>query len=469
VNIGIICTGHVESWLITWITNRSNDQFTFIKTAQPDTVPAQVRNILSLSAVTSSEMVSDCDAYINTTTSPLLETEFDKIRNRVVHIDFLLNNYASLLHPLVEGITVTSVSLIHSSDKNEYGIVEQGHFKTVEHSLEKQLKSITEQTGFLISDFLSKPLSVKEKTHLQTYKNVDFNRLQKKVKMMRRKHLFQLLFYSYRWNIGIAQRNPDQCLSGTGSLKVNWMKEEKGKGFNADPFMLAGNEGVQLFFEHLESATGKGILCTSFYNKSGFSSYKKVLEKPTHLSYPFTLNYDNRNYLIPENADSGKLTLCEVKDDSIVNEKVLLPVDAVDPTLFQWNNKWWLFCTRKTNKSADLRLYIYFADDLLGEWKPHQQNPVKCDIRNARPAGNLFMHHGKIYRPAQDSSTTYGGRIVINEIKELTEYTYNEVEVSTIEPQQLGSKYDGGVHTVSFCNGYMAVDGKRKVFRFRYI
>lgn len=469
MNIGIICTGHVESWLINWIANRSNDQFTFIKIAQTDTVPVPVRKIISLSAVNTSEIISECDVYINCTASTLVESAFDKIRNRIVHIDFLLNNYTSILHPLEEVVPVTSVTLCLSTDKNEFAIVEQGHFKTVEHSLEKQLKSITEQTGFLISDFLSKPLSVKEKTTLPSFINVDFNRLQKQVNIMRRKHIFGLLFYSYRWNIGIVRRNPEQCLSDTETLSINWMKEEKGKAFNADPFMLPSKDGVQLFFEHLDATSGKGILCTSFYNNSGFSSYKKVLEKPTHLSYPFTLNYHNKTYLLPENADSGKLMLCEVMDDGVINEKVLMPIDAVDPTLFQWNNKWWLFCTRKTNKSADLRLYIYFAEDLMGDWKPHQQNPVKCDIRNARPAGNLFIHQGKIYRPSQDSSATYGGRIVINEIKELTEYNFKEEEVSSIEPHQLGSKYNGGVHTVSFCNGYMAVDGKRKVFRFRYI
>lgn len=468
MNIGIICTGHVESWLITWIAKRSNEQFTFIKIAQTDNVPAPVRNILSQSEVEISDQFLNCDVYINATASTLSEPAFDSLRTRIVHIDFLLNNYNSILIPLEDGLPVTSVSLLNSIEKNEYAIVEQGHFKTVEHSLEKHLKSITEQTVFLLSDFLSKPLSVKEKKLLTTQRNTNFPLLQKKVKMSRRKHLFHLLFYHYRWNIGIARKSPEQCLLKSEPYTFNWMKEEKSKAFNADPFMLPFSDGVQLFFEHLDAASGKGTVYTSFYNKSGFSAYKNILEKPTHLSYPFTLHYQSRNYLIPENADSGKLTLYEVKDNAVINEKVLLPIDAVDPTFLHWNNKWWLFCTRKLNKSADLRLYIYFADELMGEWKPHQQNPVKCDIRNARPAGNLFMHQGKIYRPSQDSSATYGGRIVINEIIELTENSFKEEEVSFIEPHQLGRKFSG-VHTVSFCNGYMAVDGKRKVFRFRYI
>jgi len=56
------------------------------------------------------------------------------------------------------------------------------------------------------------------------------------------------------------------------------------------------------------------------------------------------------------------------------------------------------------------KLRVWFADDLLGSWCPHPGNPVKPDIRSARPAGTPFVHDGALYRPAQDCSRTYGAR-----------------------------------------------------------
>src|SRR3569833_971384 len=71
-------------------------------------------------------------------------------------------------------------------------------------------------------------------------------------------------------------------------------------------------------------------------------------------------------------------------------------------------------------------LHLWYAQDILGPWTPHAANPDKTDVGSARPAGATFESDGVLYRPAQDSSHTYGGRVVINRVLALTPETFRE-------------------------------------------
>lgn len=402
------------------------------------------------------------DFYINFTTSSLKKSGIDLAK--ILHFDFLINSYSTLLYPLQTGNPVTEINMVKFGKDGSILVCETGFYHTYLHSIEKQVKSITEQAAFMLTEYILRKSPVPTK-FISAIANPEINgaELNKKVFKAFASHIFDLMFTSFRWNIGISKMTPQELLNKPASIAVNWMDEERGRSFNADPFITGDGEAVRVYFEHFP-ANGIGILCSSTYNKIEFSSYTKALEKENHLSYPFIIEHEQKKYIMPENADSGKVSLYEVDDAfRIAGSKELLDVDAVDPTIVKWNNKWWMFCTRKQHKSSDLRLYIYYADELNGTWNAHQQNPVKCDIRTARPAGGFFIVDNKLYRPSQDSSKTYGGRIIINQVTELTTESFSEEQVTSLEPKQLSGNYKYGVHTISFANGYMAVDGKRKI------
>ena len=81
----------------------------------------------------------------------------------------------------------------------------------------------------------------------------------------------------------------------------------------------------------------------------------------------------------------------------------------VDATLFRHGELWWLAGASDpggAHLGADL--HLWHATDILGPWTPHAANPVKTDVGSARPAGRPFVSEGVLYRPAQDSSQTYG-------------------------------------------------------------
>ena len=94
--------------------------------------------------------------------------------------------------------------------------------------------------------------------------------------------------------------------------------------------------------------------------------------------------------------------------------------------------------------------------DPFGEWVPHALNPVRLDVRAARPAGALFRDNGRLYRPGQDCSGRYGRAISINEVRRLTPDEYEEVEVRRIAAD---FATDGlGAHTVNMAHGIVVYD-----------
>jgi hypothetical protein len=112
----------------------------------------------------------------------------------------------------------------------------------------------------------------------------------------------------------------------------------------------------------------------------------------------------------------------------------------------------------------DDELHIFHADRLLGEWRPHPLNPVKSDVRCARPAGQFFRRNGALYRPAQICAPLYGSGMSINRVVRLTPHDYAERQVERILP----SRKDGllGVHTLNRAGDLTVVDAFTRRARF---
>ena len=105
---------------------------------------------------------------------------------------------------------------------------------------------------------------------------------------------------------------------------------------------------------------------------------------------------------------------------------------------------------------------IFYKDELDAEWKPHHGNPVKCDVTSARPGGGIFRYGEHLYRPAQDSSVSYGGALSIQRIEKLTVDEYREVTVMEIPPLP---QFPDGIHTLHVVDeDYAVIDGKRYQF-----
>ncbi len=121
-------------------------------------------------------------------------------------------------------------------------------------------------------------------------------------------------------------------------------------------------------------------------------------------------------------------------------------VIAVDATWFAYDGRFWLFaCVAREHAPLSEELCAFWSDHPFGPWRAHALNPIVDDPRGARPAGRLFEHQGSIVRPAQDVSLEYGGRILFQEVLELTPQSFRERTLGAFEPAGI----DGarGVHT----------------------
>jgi len=138
--------------------------------------------------------------------------------------------------------------------------------------------------------------------------------------------------------------------------------------------------------------------------------------------------------------------------------------NAVDSTIIQHNNIWWLFCTKNSN-DANTNLYLYYSDYFDGQYIAHPANPVKSDVRSSRPAGTPFVINNSLYRPTQDSSITYGGKIAINKIIKLNTLEFEEETLCYIFPFN-NNGYNCGIHTVCGLNEFTIFDAKKHTFVF---
>lgn len=200
--------------------------------------------------------------------------------------------------------------------------------------------------------------------------------------------------------------------------------------FVADPFMLKTDGVWNMFFEVMNRQSKKGEigLATS---KDGINwTYQQiVLREAFHLSYPCVFQWQDEYYMIPETYQANSVRLYRANPFptrwSFVGP--LLQTRCADPTIFRFQEKWWMFICATPFQHDSLRLY--FADSLTGPWSEHPSSPViEGDKQNARPAGRVLVSGGKIIRFAQDCVNYYGNHVRAFEISELTTTSYTEHE-----------------------------------------
>jgi hypothetical protein len=238
--------------------------------------------------------------------------------------------------------------------------------------------------------------------------------------------------------------------------------------FWADPFLVEDGARTWLFFEDAEIASGKGVLrCAEVRADGSLGESRVALERDYHLSYPFVIRHRGEWYMLPETSENRTVELWRATEFPWRWElaKVLMrDIVAVDPTLFERDGKLWLFVNMsESGGAAHDELFLFHADSLHDEWRPHPQNPIVSDVRRARPAGALFVEAGHLYRPAQDCSGEYGSAIWLHRVDFLDEQNYRETPVRRIDARWHPGAT--GTHTLARAGGFDAIDAKTWLLR----
>lgn len=370
---------------------------------------------------------------------------------------------------------VTGAMLQRLTDKLDGGrVLHKGWFPTIRHALPATVDTVllgsapwvARQCQRVLHEGTVAAEGVPSRTHAPIYKyptNGTFLRFAWSTLWRKLQFHWQELTRHEEWNIGVVDA-PITALFKVKQLEqVEWMSLAPGT-FRADPFGWTDANGTHILHELWDQGRGTAVL--QVLTASG----PKAKEEHTcstpfrgHLSYPYTFQHEGRVYCVPESMADGRTVLFEVDTASATLREVVTLFDGplADPTLFRYEGRWWLFGTRPP--LTNVELVAYYAETLEGPYHPHALNPLKSDIRNARPAGTPFQLEGRWIRPAQDSSITYGGTMVFDRIDRLTPTAFEETEVHRIAPDP-NARWNEGFHTVAALEGRTLVDGKRHVF-----
>ena len=234
------------------------------------------------------------------------------------------------------------------------------------------------------------------------------------------------------WAIGIYGGDSPVSLSPHSSVKnpavtrgdVTDIEAE----FVADPFMVEDNGTWFMFFEALNRATSMGEIGLAVSSDCFHWEYRQiVLKESFHLSYPYVFRWQDNFYMIPETLGLNCIGLYKATGFPLHWELVgrLIEGTHADPSIFHFDNRWWLFsCSAPYSHDV---LNLYFADDLMGPWYEHPRSPiVKGDRRTARPGGRVTNWDGRLIRFAQDCHPRYGTHLRAFEITELSTCKYLE-------------------------------------------
>lgn len=230
----------------------------------------------------------------------------------------------------------------------------------------------------------------------------------------------------------------------------------------ADPFALEKNGRYFVFFEELPFRAARAHISMLEIDAQGRASPPvRVLERHYHLSYPFLAEHDGQLYMIPESAQNGTVEAWRCVDFPLrwKLERVLMQgVRCVDATFYKGPDRWWMFANAAAQGSRmfDDELHLFHAASLLGDWEPHRRNPVKSDVRGARPAGQLYWRNGSLYRPAQICAPRYGAGLSINRVLRLSTLDYAERQVERILPSAAHGLL--GLHTFNRAGDLTIVD-----------
>ena len=268
-----------------------------------------------------------------------------------------------------------------------------------------------------------------------------------------------------QWNVGVIDAPIDSLLASRDPPEPRWLGHLKRHEFLADPFGVVRDGRLVVFCEYMNYRNGRGRI-VALQGTTPEQSQEVEIGPPVHLSYPYLLEHEGRLYCVPETCQAKEVALYELErfpDRWRRVATIVGGVPLIDATPFFYEKRWWLAASLPVSRGANCELHLYYADSLLGPWRAHPANPVKVDVASARPGGTPFWKDGALYRPAQDCSGTYGGRIVINRVGRLTEKSFREECCATVEPRGF-ARYRSGLHMISGVGQVTIVDAKRNVF-----
>lgn len=231
----------------------------------------------------------------------------------------------------------------------------------------------------------------------------------------------------------------------------------------ADPAYRGGEDGgCRIFAEHLDHrGRGQGEIWRADLSPGEdltHARFAPLLAMSSHCSYPFPIrDQTGRRLLSVETSQRGETLLWEEGENLRLLGSVMCGRPVIDPTFWCDGGTWYLFCGLG-DYDPERGLFVFHARSLRGPWIPHPGNPVARGRAGSRPGGPLFEAGGRLIRPGQDCSRTYGGALLLFEVTRLSRWSYEERLIRRLAP--LPGPYPHGLHTFCPAGRVTLIDGK---------
>lgn len=262
-----------------------------------------------------------------------------------------------------------------------------------------------------------------------------------------------------KWMVWFKLENWIVGYRNKGETKYKYVSPNKEGEYFADPFCFFQNGKPLILAEHYSYRTEKGSIVLI---EPGMNQVTPMIKKETHLSYPFIFEENNVIYIIPEESETGKLNLYkwDAANRQIIFMQTLIDIPAIDASILKHEGKYYLFTGIK-DRAPNEKLFIFYADQLEGPYKPHIGNPVKVSPQGARMGGGFIIENDKILRPSQYSVQHYGEKLVFQRILKLSPTEYMEESDHELKPMK-DAPFNCGLHTYDKKDAFEVIDLKTR-------
>ena len=278
------------------------------------------------------------------------------------------------------------------------------------------------------------------------------------------REIYRLCYYSGHWRVGYRFIDGNGVLENKNLTGTPWkIIDHPYDHFYADPFLFNHEGRDYLFFELFDHHVGKGTLAVIRFDENGNPGpAEPVLEEPWHLSYPFIFSWQGDIWMIPESSNNNDVAVYRATNFPLKwerHETLLSGLEAADATIIEYQGAWWMFAVEREGLGGySDTLCLYKADNPLGPWVPHPQNPVLIDHKTARSAGKMVIKNDKLWRPVQDCERGYGSAIGLAEVTQLDDEGFAQ-HINTVihsgGPEWPGRK----IHTRNRVGRLEVIDG----------
>ena len=276
--------------------------------------------------------------------------------------------------------------------------------------------------------------------------------------------LFRGIRFDEHWSVGVLWSDKFDTPNHVPLKKFIKLPDD-GDRYYADPFVFPYDGTEWIFVEEFKYSDKRGVICCGALRPGETTtSFRPVLSRPYHLSYPLVFCHDKSIFMLPETGSNRQVELYRAQSfpfDWVLERVIVDNVELYDPTILNYQDRWWIFgaIVHKDGSDRD-ELAIFHSERLDGCWKPHRLNPVKSDCRSARPAGRFIEVGDRLLRPAQDCEQGYGMGVAWLEIVELTPDNFSERDIAHWPGSVAGAQ---GIHTFN-CDDQLAVVDMRQAF-----